>query len=433
MKKKFLAAAAVSLSAAMVLGACGGTGGQSSGGDKNEPLTIWVMKGDFSDPVIKAINEKFTKETGVQVKTQVQQWDNITTKITTALSTSTPPDVIDMGDTQVLGYAASGGLMDMSSHKSEFDNSSTWLSGLEEPATSGGKLYGVPSFGASRAVVYNKKMWADAGITEAPKTYEEFTGDLDKIAAQHASDPDFIPFYRPGKDWYAMLQYVWDAGGDLAKKDGDTWKGDLTSKESLEGLNEWKGFQNKYSSKASRTVDTVNPEQNDFFAQGKTAALFVNSSAIPAMAKINPAMTEDQMGTFPMPGKSGKNQPTLVAGSDWAVSAKSKHQDMALKWIKIATSDEIEQKWVFEHDGWLPNSQKGLDAALQSGSMKEAYRGFFEAAKSMKSTPASPQWTTIEGDQTIPNFSKDVVAGDASVEESAKSFNEHLEQVLNKK
>lgn len=82
------------------------------------------MKGDFSDLVINAINEKFTKETGVQVKTRVQQWDNTTTKITTALSASTPPDIIDMGDTQVLGYAASGGLMDMSSHKSEFDNSS---------------------------------------------------------------------------------------------------------------------------------------------------------------------------------------------------------------------------------------------------------------------------------------------------------------------
>ncbi|MBB2955172.1 ABC-type glycerol-3-phosphate transport system substrate-binding protein [Bifidobacterium commune] len=54
------------------------------------------------------------------------------------------------------------------------------------------------------------------------------------------------------------------------------------------------------------------------------------------------------MGTFPIPGKSGKNQPTLVAGSDWAVSAKSKHQDMALKWIEIATGDEIEQKWVFD-------------------------------------------------------------------------------------
>lgn len=87
-------------------------------------------------------------------------------------------------------------------------------------------------------MVYNKKMWADAGISETPKTYEGFVNDLDKIAAQYSSDPDFIPFYLPGKDWYAMLQYVWDVGGDLVKKDGDTWKGDSTSKESLGGLNE---------------------------------------------------------------------------------------------------------------------------------------------------------------------------------------------------
>lgn len=433
MKKKFLAAVTITLSAAMMLGACGSSGNKSADSNKNEPLTIWVMNGDFSDDVMNAINEKFTKETGVKVKAQTQQWANITTKVTTALSTSTPPDVIDMGDTQVLGFAASGGLMDLSGHKKEFDNSSSWLSGLEKPATSKGKLYGVPAFGAARAVIYNKKIWADAGITETPKTYAEFTGDLDKIAAKHASDPDFIPFYRPGQDWYCMLQFLWDAGGDLATQSGSTWKGDLTSKESLQGLQDWKDFQNKYSSKASRTVDTVNPQQNDFLAQGKTAALFSNSATISSVPKINPAMTEDQFGTFPMPGKSGKNQPSLVAGSDWAVAAKSKRQDLALKWIKIATSNDIEQNHIFAHDGWLPNSQKGLDEALKSSSMKEVNKGFFEAAKRMQSTPASPEWTTIEGDNSVAEFSKNVVTGNSSVEDAAKTFNQHIEQVLNKK
>lgn len=81
----------------------------------------------------------------------------------------------------------------------------------------------------------------------------------------------------------------------------------------------------------------------------------------------------------------------------------------------------------------MPNPQKGLDTALQSGSVKEVYRGFSGAAKRVKSTTASSQWTTIEGDQTIPNSSKDVVVGNTGVKESAKSINGHLEQVLNKK
>ncbi len=37
-----------------------------------------------------------------------------------------------------------------------------------------GSVYALPTGGTASGVLYNKKVWADAGITELPKTTEEF-------------------------------------------------------------------------------------------------------------------------------------------------------------------------------------------------------------------------------------------------------------------
>ena len=44
-----------------------------------------------------------------------------------------------------------------------------------------GTVYGIANGGTANGVVYNKKVWADAGITELPKTPDEFLDDLQII------------------------------------------------------------------------------------------------------------------------------------------------------------------------------------------------------------------------------------------------------------
>ena len=182
--RRVLQATAIVTAAALTLAGCSMGAPSSDTGSSDGKLTVWVMQGDQSEATIKAINDQFTKETGVEVNIQNQQWKDISTKITTALSTSTPPDVLDLGNTQVAGFAASGGLMDLTDHADELRQGVTWLSGLEEPATVDGKLYGIPALGAARAVVYNKKTWAAAGINEPPTTYAELEADLQILKAR---------------------------------------------------------------------------------------------------------------------------------------------------------------------------------------------------------------------------------------------------------
>ncbi|GAA0484900.1 ABC transporter substrate-binding protein [Paractinoplanes deccanensis] len=435
---RYIAALALSTTALLSLNACSSDGNGGSGGDSaaaavpavkgdGKTLTVWVMDGDYTPETLDAINAKFTADTGAKVDLQIQQWDGITTKISTALSTSGTPDVLDLGNTQVPGFAANGGLLDLTKYKDDLRQGRTWLAGLEEPATVDGALYAVPGFAGARAVIYNKKTWAAAGVTAAPASYTELTAALDKIKAKNPA-ADFSPFYLPGQYWFAGLQFLWDAGGDIATSEGGAWKGGFSTPAGQKGLTDFKTFQNAYSTAASRTLDTLQPDQTQLFADGKTSAILATSGSIGLIQKANPQIKTEDIGTFPLPGVSGKAQPVMLGGSDWGIAAKSDAHDLALQWTKIAASPEMQDKWVFGKDGWIPNSTEGIQAAQPS--LDEQQKGFFTAALTSKATPAAAQWPTLEGDKSVNQLFSAVASGAKTPEQAAKDFDAHLGETL---
>ncbi|MBS2539780.1 extracellular solute-binding protein [Catenulispora sp. NF23] len=413
-----------------------GPGGSASGAQSaavagpgsgtGKTLTVWYMDGDLSDAVVKAIGDKFTAATGARVKVEIQQWDGINTKIATALAQDNPPDVIEIGNTDVPLFAASSGLSDITSVLPQLQAGQHWLPGLAGPATIDGHSYGAPLFAGNRAVIYNKKIWADAGITTAPTTFPQLTADLDAIKAKNTA-PDFSAFYFPGRYWYGALQFVWDAGGQLATDSGGKWSGALESPQAQQGLRAWKDFVGKYSSAASQDVDTTAPDFNTLFAQGKTATIL--NTNINKILTVDPSL-KDQIGTFPFPGATdGKTQPVFLGGSDLVVAAKSKNQALALAYLKTATDPAVQASAIVGIDHWIPASSEVIDQTI--GAVPEVSKAFFTAAKNSVATPAVAGWATVESDKSINDFFADIATGRKSPAEAAKTLDAHLDQALN--
>ncbi|WP_214106642.1 extracellular solute-binding protein [Acrocarpospora catenulata] len=430
-----LAAAAAGLTLAVTATACGGsdssdtpsaaTGIAGPGTGTGKTITVWYMEGDLTDDTVTGINTAFEKATGAKVKVEIQQWDGINTKLSTTLAQDNPPDVIDMGNSNVPLFAASGGLVDITAYKQELSAGQTWLDGLAGPATIGGKLYGAPLFAGNRAVVYNKKIWSAAGVTAPPKSYEEFTAALDKIKAKNKA-PDFSAFYLPAKDWHQPLQFLWDAGGQIATQSDGKWAGALESPEAIKGLQDFKDFQNAYSVPASQDTDNLTPNSAALFASGKAASILTTS--VGPILKANPAL-KDELGTFPLPGKSGKAQPVFLGGSDLVIPAKSKNLGLALAYLKAAASPEVQKQFVVGVDGWTPVSTELIDQT--AGSISPLQQGFAQAAKISMSTPAAPGWSTIEGDKSLSQFFADIATGRKTPRDAAEDFDAHLDRVLN--
>jgi len=154
---------------ALLATACGGnSNATTTTGNETGTLTVWLMNGSAPQSVVDAVNADFkTKHPNVTVNVEIQQWSDVTTKLDTAFTGSTPPDIMELGNTLVAKYASAGALKDITSKKGSFENSGTWLQSLTDSCTYQSKLYCIPYYAGSRAIIYRTDMFTAAGVQSA--------------------------------------------------------------------------------------------------------------------------------------------------------------------------------------------------------------------------------------------------------------------------
>jgi N,N'-diacetylchitobiose transport system substrate-binding protein len=425
------AAAVVGATVALFAAACG-SGGNSpesasgdSGNTQAKDITVWLMNGSAPDAVIKRVNAQFNQaHPNTQVKIQIQQWDGIQEKTTTALAGNTPPDVLEIGSTLVSKFADSGGLEDLSSKKADLGGD-TWLQGLTDAGTLDGKLYGIPYYAGDRAVLYRKDMFAKAGITTLPSDRAGFVATMAKLQAKYGSDKQFSALYFPGQYWYAALPFIWDEGGEVAVQDNGQWKGALDSPQSQAGLSALKDIVTKYS-KAP-----VNGNENDNdpavpLGEGKAGMIIDAGWKVGTVEKAHPQL-KGQIGVFPVPSKNaGQTAPVFLGGSNLAVSAGSDAPELAYEWIKILAGTKA-QTDLATTGGVIPNS-----TSLLTLHAKDPVLSVFDlAAKNSRSTPSTPKWANVESGTVLQDMLVSIFSGKKSVADATTDATEAITKTLN--
>jgi len=429
--KKTIAIAMLVVAAFALTSCSQQAGGSASPVASDQTLTVWYMQDSFTPESIAALNKQFTGKTGAKVKVEIQQWDGITTKLITALSSDSGPDVFEMGNTQVPLYAEGGALYDLTSHRGDFENSGHWLKGLEGPATVDGNLYALPLYSGARAIVYNKTIWAKAGITSEPTTWHELIADLDAIKAANTS-PEFSAFYLAGSNWFGGLPFLYDAGGALAKQTDAEWKGQLSTPGSQLGLQQFKDFQNTYSIKASRAAAMGTPDPNVVFSSGLAAAMVGDGNTVKKVQDANPKLV-GQVGSFTWPPQNGDSgiKPSFLGGSTMGIGVKSKNQELGVKYLKLLASTGVQLDFVSKQNAHAPNSSVLVDQV--SKTLPKEFQAFYEASQVTVSTPSTAGWVTIEADASLTDFFTQIATGSKSIKQAASDFDDHLNTAMHAK
>jgi N,N'-diacetylchitobiose transport system substrate-binding protein len=413
---------AIGMAIAVVVAACGGSSNTS--GSETGTLTIWLMDGSAPASVVDGVNADFkAKHPNVTVKVEIQKWGEIGTKLDTGFAGSTPPDVVELGNTLVAKYAAAGALEDLTGNKSSFDNSGTWLQSLTDSCTLGGKLYCVPYYAGSRAVIYRKDMFAAANV-QPPTSIDELLTVGQKLMAAHSSDPNFSALYFPGKYWYAALPFIWDFGGDIATQSGGKWQGALNASGSQQGLTTLANLVSKLS-KADKTGDEA--KQDAAFAQGHIAMIIANGWEVGQITdpKAGDPKLKDKLGVFAIPSHTaGQTAPVFLGGSDLGVAAKSKNQALANEWVALLTgnkhmSDMATVGGVIPNTTSLLNLGTGLNAT------------FYAAAKNSRFVPNSQNWASVENANVIPDMLVSIFTGKAQLPAATTSASDKITSILN--
>jgi N,N'-diacetylchitobiose transport system substrate-binding protein len=403
-------------------------------------LTVWLMNGSLNDNTVVQLDTDFQMaHPGWKVNYQVQQWNGIVDKLTTALASNTPPDIIEMGNTQAITFEAAGALMDLTSQRGALGGGTAnsgsgqlFVDSLNSASVYQDKLFAVPFYAGDRVLIYRKDLFQSAGIDPTTITSKDkLIAAAQTLQQKNSSVTDFSGFYVAGQNWYQLLQYIWDRGGSLATQDSSgKWTANLESAQSMQGIQDYVDYY-KAGSTGPKDNDEMNPPEYTLFAQGKVGMFVGNGWEIgSAVDPKGVVKTADQVGVIAIPSATdGKTVPVFLGGSVLGIAAKSKNQAQALEWIKQLTSDSGQQMLI--SNGWIPSLKSAATNIPNTPENAILKVQAAEAAAGSGFTPNDPRWAGVEANNPIKAMMTKILTGQASVADAAKEADQKIDAVLN--
>jgi N,N'-diacetylchitobiose transport system substrate-binding protein len=402
-------------------GATDGTDAPESG--DGETIRLWLNANDTPQEVVDyAIAEFNELHPDVTVQLERQQWTGLVEKLTTALSGSDAPDVVEFGNTQAQSFEAAGAVVDLSDKAAELGGDD-FLTSLLEAGTYDGKLYAVPYYAGARVVVYRKDLFEEAGI-DVPTTLDEFLAAGVALKEANASTPNFSGIYLPGKNWYAVLSYLWDKGGDIAVQEDGEWVGQLDSPESIAGL---EYFKQVFDEANAAPADSDDAQDFTAFCNGEVGMMQApgwKPGQIIDPVDGCPEM-EPNIGVFALPGtEAGTTAPVFLGGSVLAIPTNSEHQELAYDLLKILSSAGYQERMA--QAGLIP----ALKSELATVSGSDAAVAQAKAAENSRFVPTSENWSGVEAANVLPDMLVQIAQG-TPIDEAAAQADAAIEATLN--
>ncbi|MEU9256313.1 extracellular solute-binding protein [Streptomyces sp. NPDC048270] len=392
-------AVCTALAAATALTGCGQSGDPAGGTQK---VTLWLMKGSASEDFIGKFTASFEQEhPGVDLDVRIQEWTGIGEKVNAVLEgrSKEGADVIEVGNTQVAQYVETGGVEELTLEGLRAWGSKDWLKGLSDPGSVNGAQYGVPWYAANRVVIYNKELFANAGIKSAPKNRAEWVQ-----ATQKLDKPEQQGIYLAGQNWYVLAGFIWDEGGELAVESSGQWVGSLDDEKALAGMEFYKQLQ--ALGDGPKDADEETPPQSEVFARGRVAQIIATPGQAAEIEAANPAL-KGKLGFFPIPGKtSDKAGAVFTGGSDLIIPQRTRHRKDAVDVITALVSERWQTE-LARTMSYVPN--KTTLAHLVEGN--EGAATMAVGAAQGRATPKSARWAEVEAKNPIKPFMTAVLTG----------------------
>ncbi|MFD9724000.1 ABC transporter substrate-binding protein [Streptomyces sp. NPDC059072] len=405
----------------LLAGACTGQGGATASDDPKAQVTLNFWHGWSAPGEVKAIEENIARFTKAHPNIRVEVTGNMTDdKINQALRAGgdKAPDVVSSFTTDSVGkFCNSRAFADLNPFlaKSGIDKTKVFPKTLLEYTQFNGNQCTLPLLNDAYGLVYNKTAFADAGITEPPKTWSQFTEvalKLTKPKGDSYEQVGLMPTFHGYETTPMRLAAQWsptyfgaDGKSNLAKDPAFaqmlTAQKDLVAK--LGGYEKLERFRNTFGDEWS----AEHP-----FHTGQVA-MQVDGEWRASMAQE--AGVKFEVGTAPLPVPDdrlddyGKG---YLSGTIMGIAGGSKKQNAAWELVKYMTTDT---EAVVAFANAIHNVPSTL-AALDSPDLRVTpeFKTFIDIARHPKSntTPAQADGGTYQ--LTLQDFAYAVEKGDVA-------------------
>ncbi|RIH87979.1 ABC transporter substrate-binding protein [Calidithermus roseus] len=344
-------------------------------------ITYWLWDSN-QQPAYQACANAFQQQNpDIKVNVVQKGWDDYWTGLTTGFVSGTAPDVFTNHLAKYPEFASNGQIVDIAPLiKRDGVKTNIYYPGLYELWGRGGKQYGLPKDWDTIAIVYNKKLLKEAGISEA--TLRTWTwnpkdgGTFERVIAQLTKDKNgnnglsknFDPknvvqygFTTNGSGGgYGQTEWSWLAVSNGFKFNDGPWdtKYYYDSPKLAETI-QWLADLSLKKGYAVPVTDVTRLGSEALFTSGKVAMLPHGSWMI-KWFKDN-AKFDVGFALLPAGPNGRKSMFNGLADSIWTGSKK---QEQAWKWVKFLGSPAC-QNIVGSYGVVFPAIKSGVDAALQ--------------------------------------------------------------------
>ena len=408
-------AVALTMAACSSSGSSDSSGGSTAGGGASgATLTYWASNQGTSlendKEVLTPVLDKFTQETGIKVNLEVIGWNDLQTRIQTAVTSGNGPDVVNIGNTWAASLQATGGFL-------PFDSAAmTSIGGADKFVPTALKTGGkegedptsVPLYGLAYGLYYNKAMFKDKGLNP-PTTWESMVSDAQKLtdtakgtygmsiaAGSYTENVHFafINGSQNGSDWF-------DSSGKPTFTEDGNVNGVLRYLDLMQ--------KDKVVSASNAQYDNGTKSVNDFAT--KKVAMIINQNNAGNSITSN-GMTNDEFGVVPWPAPTGgKDIATFPAGINLSVFKNTKNKDASLQFVKFMTS-EATQTALGKPFSTLPVLQGAKPVFTTDAALAKTFQDIYEnRSKPLPLVPAEDQFESTVGKAMNDMFAKIATGG----------------------
>ncbi|MFG2892083.1 extracellular solute-binding protein [Streptomyces sp. NPDC048248] len=377
MQRRYVSLAAAGIATAMTLTL---TGCGSSGDDGD--VTLKLVAADYGDRRSNGsqhywdrLGRAFEKKNpGIKIDVEVHPWTDVDKKVADMVEAGNAPDLAQIG--AYADYAADHKLYSADELLS-IPTQADFTPSLAEAGEYERIQYGMPFGASTRRLFYNKRLFAEAGITAPPKSWDDIAHDAELLKAHGVKMPFALPL-GPEETQAETLMWMLSGGGGYTDSIG---KYTIDSPENIKTF-QW--LQKDLVGKGLTGTDPAELNRADAFqgfADGEVGML----NGHPTLMKQAAAKGVDY-GTVELPGINGKAKATMGV-ADWMMAFKQNgHRRQIGKFLDFVYSEKNVLRFSGDY-GLLPVTQSASQAMLADRRYAKLH-GFLEQLGDAEFYPA---------------------------------------------
>ncbi len=345
---------------------------------KKVKLTIGAPGGDEVTPaeVFEMFEEKYPN---IELTVDKSPWGDYEMKLAQQLAAKKAADVFLMDSGNIATFGAKGLLVNIADKVSEDFSADDYIA-LQAGADGKGNIWGMPHGLNSVAVLYNKKMFDDAGI-EYPKadwTWDDMLEIAEKLTVDKNNDgkTDTYGLIMTDNITQGWLPAILATGGSPVTE--DRTQSNFEDPKTIDGLKLYKKIADMGIMPSDEVRASFQGSASVMFTNDVVAMVLAQAGEMTAIDKLKYEGFEYDAQYMPV-GYDGV-QKTIYVPNLWAVNANATPESAAAAWefIKFYESEEAQQIIGQKRLAGFPIKNSALDEVADNAKIPENISVFYD-------------------------------------------------------